>query len=82
MWITWRGRVDLCSEMGIEMGREMGIERERATNQKKWVERESAYVTGVVERNNKKIEKIDYLNKIDGRIDGLIWSILKSEYVK
>ena len=64
------------------MGREMGIERERATNQKKWVERESAYVMGVVERNNKKIEKIDYLNKIDGRIDGLIWSILKSEYVK
>ena len=28
--------------------------RERATNQKKWVERERAYVKGVVERNNKK----------------------------
>ena len=23
------GRVDLCSKMGIEMGREMGIEREQ-----------------------------------------------------
>ena len=45
-------------------------------------ERESAYVKGVVERNNKKIEKIDYLNKIDGRIDGLMWSILRSGYVK
>ena len=45
-------------------------------------ERESAYVKGIVERNNKKIEKIDYLNKIDGRIDGLMWSILRSGYVK
>ena len=41
-------------------------------------ERESTYVKGVVERNNKKIEKIDYLNKIDG----LMWSILRSGYVK
>ena len=46
--------------------------RKRATNQKKWVERERAYVKGVVERNNKKIEKIDYLKKIDGRVDGLM----------
>ena len=29
VWITPRGRVDLCSEMGIKMGREMGIEREQ-----------------------------------------------------
>ena len=58
--------------------------RKRATNQKKWRERERerAYVKGVFERNNKKIEKIDYLKKIDGRIDGLMWSILRSGYVK
>ena len=60
----------------------------RATNQKKWVERERerekecAYVKGVVERNNKKFEKIDYLNKIDYKIDKLMWSILRSGYVK
>ena len=35
-------------------------------------ERECTYVKGVVERNNKIIEKIDYLNKIDGKIDGLM----------
>ena len=37
VWIRPRGRVDLCSEMGIKMGRKMGIERERerTTNQKK-----------------------------------------------
>ena len=29
VWIRLRGRVNLCSEMGIKMGREMGIERER-----------------------------------------------------
>ena len=48
--------------------------RERATNQEKWVERERecTYVKGVFERNNKIIEKIDYLNKIDGKIDGLM----------
>ena len=42
VWIRLRGRVNLCSEMGIKMGREMGIERERerTTNQKKWVESE------------------------------------------
>ena len=55
VWIRPRGRGDLCSEMGIEMGREMDIERERerATNQKKkWVERERerAYVQGSWEK--------------------------------
>ena len=37
VWIRLRGRVNLCSEMGIKIGREMGIERERerTTNQKK-----------------------------------------------
>ena len=29
VWIRSKGRVDLCSEMGIEMGREMGIEKEQ-----------------------------------------------------
>ena len=62
--LTELGRVDLCSEMGIEMGREMGIEREQQIRKMgRERERESAYVRGVVERNNKKIEKIDYLNK-------------------
>ena len=31
-----------------------------------------AYVKGLVERNNKKIEKIDYLNKRGDRIDKLM----------
>ena len=58
--------------------------RERATNQKKWVERERerAYVNGVVEINNKKIEKIDYLNKRGDRIDKLMWVFCKNECVK
>ena len=42
----------------------MGRERER--------EREGAYVKGLVERNNKKIKKIDYLNKRSDRIDELM----------
>ena len=29
VWIRLRRRVNLCSEMGIKMGREMGIEKER-----------------------------------------------------
>ena len=32
--------------------------------------------------NNKKIEKIDYLNKRDDKIDELILVFCKSEYVK
>ena len=32
--IRSRGRVDLCSKMGIEMGREMGIEREQQIKKK------------------------------------------------
>ena len=40
----------------------MGIEREQQSN-KMGRERESAYKKGLVERNNKIIEKIDYLNK-------------------
>ena len=38
-------------------------------------ERESTYVKGIV-------EKINYLNKINSRIDGLMWNILKSGYIK
>ena len=75
------GRVDLCSEMGIEMGREMGIEREQQIR-KMGRERESAYVNGVVERNNKKIEKIDYLNKRDDRVDKLMWVFCKNRCIK
>ena len=53
--LTKLGRVDLCSEMGIEMGREMGIEREQQIRKMgREREREGAYVKGVVERNNKK----------------------------
>ena len=44
-------------------------------------ERERVY-KGVVERNNKKIEKIDYLNKRDDRIDKLIWVFCKNGCVK
>ena len=53
----------------------MGRERERER------ERERVY-KGVVERNNKKIEKIDYLNKRDDRIDKLIWVFCKNGCVK
>ena len=77
--IRLRGRVDL--EMSIEMGREMGIEREQQIR-KMGRERESAYVKGVVERNNKKIEKIDYLNKRGDRIDELMWVFCKNGCVK
>ena len=41
MWITSRGRGDLCLEMGIEMG----IERE-SNKSEKWVKRESVYIKG------------------------------------
>ena len=45
-------------------------------------ERECVYVQGLVEGNNKKIEKIDYLNKIGDRIDELMWVFCKNECVK
>ena len=57
MWIRPRGRGDLCSEMGIEMGRE----RERARICKV-----------VVKRNNKKIEKNEYFVEISCEIDKLM----------
>ena len=45
VWIRPRGRVDLCSKMGIEMGREIGIEREQQIRKKaKERERERARV--------------------------------------
>ena len=44
----------------------MGRERERER------ERECTYIKGVVEKNNKKIKKIDYLNKRCDRIDKLM----------
>ena len=80
VWIRLRGRVD--SEMGIEMGREMGIERQQQIRKNWYREREHAYVKGLVEGNNKKIEKIDYLNKMSDRIDELMWVFCKNGYVK
>ena len=68
--------------LGIEMGREMGIEREQQIRKKMGRERERAYVKGLVERNNKKIEKIDCLNKGGDRIDELMWVFCKNRYVK
>ena len=56
----------------------MGIEREQQKIYvQKWVEREreSTYLCT-------KRQKIDYLNKIDCRIDRLMWMILRSGYVK
>ena len=44
-------------------------------------ERERVY-KGVVERSNKKIEKIDNLNKRDDRIDKLMWVFCKNGRVK
>ena len=38
--------------------------------------------TGVGERNNKIIKKIDYLNKRGDRIDELMWVFCKSDGVK
>ena len=40
------------------------------------------YIKGVVEKNNKKIKKIDYLNKRCDRIDKLMWMFCKNECVK
>ena len=48
----------------------MGIEREQ--HFRKNGQRESAYVQGLVGRNNKKIKKIDFLNKRGDRINELI----------
>ena len=80
VWIRPRGRVD--SEMGIEMGREMGIERKQQIRKNGQRERECVYVQGLVEGNNKKIEKIDYLNKRGDRIDELMQVFCKNGYVK
>ena len=67
VWIRLRGRVDL--EMGIEV--EIWVQRKSNKSEKMGRERERAraYVQGLVEGNNKKIEEIDYLNKRGDRID-------------
>ena len=85
MLVTEMVWIGACDRDGVDLDREGELiqkwvqrqrdgYRERATFQKKWVEREreSAYVQGLVEGNNKKIEKIDYLNKTGDRIDELI----------
>ena len=68
--------------MGTEMGREMSIERKQQIRKNGQRERECTYVNGVVERNNKKIEKIDYLNKRGDRIDKLMQVFCKNGCVK
>ena len=45
-------------------------------------ERKHAYKKGLVERNNKIIKKIDYLNKRSDRIDELMWVFCKNGCVK
>ena len=40
------------------------------------------YVKRVVEINNKKIKKIDYLNKRGDRIDELMWVFYKNDSIK
>ena len=49
----------------------MGIKREQQSD-KLGRERERVYKKGIFERNNKIIEKIDYLNKRSDKIDELI----------
>ena len=66
------------------MGIEMGIEREQQIKKMdRERERESVYVKGVVERNNKKnLRKLIILNKRDDRMDKLMWVFCKNECVK
>ena len=59
----------------------MGIEREQQSD-KMGRERKHAYKKGLVERNNKIIKKIDYLNKRSDRIDELMWVFCKNGCVK
>jgi len=58
----------------------------RELYKKKWVqrerERERVHNKGVGWGNNKKIEKIDYLNKGGDKIDELMLVFCKSECVK
>ena len=61
------------------MGSHRERERERAVSEKM---RTRAYNKGVGWGNNKKIEKIDYLNKRGDKIDELMWVFRKSECVK
>ena len=60
--------------MGIEVERWVQREREQhfKKNGQREREREKVYVQGLVKGNNKKIEKIDYLNKRSDRIDELM----------
>ena len=60
----------------------MGIEREQQIRKNGQRERARAYVQGLVEGNNKKIENFDYLNKRGDKIDELMWVFCKNECVK
>ena len=56
--------------MGIEI--ERWVQRESNISEKMGRERESTYVQGLIEGNNKEIEKIDYLNKRGDKINELM----------
>ena len=60
----------------------MGIEREQQIRKNWQRERERICIGGLVEGNNKKIEKIDYLNKRGDRIDELMQVFCKNGSVK
>ena len=76
--------------VGIEMGREMGLARDRCW---RWVDREQqirkwgekerrhAYIV-VVERNNKKNERNEYFIEISCKINKLMWVYCKNDGVK
>ena len=78
VWIRLRERVDLCVQKWVWRW----VQRESNKSEKIGRERERAYVKGLVERNNKKIEKIGYLNKRGDRIDELMWVFCKNGCVK
>ena len=60
----------------------MGIEREQQIRKNWQRERARICIGGLVEGNNKKIEKIDYLNKRGDRIDELMQVFCKNGCVK
>ena len=85
MLVTEMVWIGACDRDGVDLDREGELiqkwvqrqrdgyrERESNISEKMGRERERAYVQRLVEGNNKKIEKIDYLNKTGDRIDELI----------
>ena len=68
--------------MGRERERERAVSEKMGWEREREREREREYNKGVGWGNNKKIEKIDYLNKKGDKIDELMWLFCKSECVK